>query len=133
MQMSRILIREGADPKVSGHLFKALVQTMLLFGAETWVLTPRMERALSNFQHRFSQRLSVRHLRRQKGGSWYYPLLEAEMSEGGFEDIGTYVTWRQNTVAQYIATQPIMDLCEQSSQRPGVWVSQWWWDQDSLD
>ena len=31
----RILIREGAYPKVSGHFFKAVFQAVLLFGKET--------------------------------------------------------------------------------------------------
>ena len=31
----RILIREGAYPKVSGHFFKAVFQAVLLFGTET--------------------------------------------------------------------------------------------------
>ena len=51
-RLLRILRREGADPKVSGYFFKAVTQAVLLFGAETWVLTSRMERALSIFQHR---------------------------------------------------------------------------------
>ena len=70
MQMVRILIREGADPKVLGLLFKAVVQAVLLFGLETWVLTPRMERSLSRFQHRVAQRLTRRHPRRIKEGRW---------------------------------------------------------------
>ena len=35
--------------------------------------------------------------------------------------------------AQYIATQPILDLCERSAQRPGARVSQRWWEQGSID
>ena len=31
MQMTRILVWEGADPKVSGLFFKAAVQVVLLF------------------------------------------------------------------------------------------------------
>ena len=49
MRMTRILSREGAEPKVSGLFFKAVVQAVLLFGAKTWVLTPRVEWALSSF------------------------------------------------------------------------------------
>ena len=41
-QIFQILSREGEDLKVSGHFFKAVVQAVLLFGAETWVLTPKM-------------------------------------------------------------------------------------------
>ena len=43
----RILIQEEADLKVLGHFFKAVVQKVLMFRAERWVLTPSMERALS--------------------------------------------------------------------------------------
>ena len=63
-QMSRILSRKGSDPKVSGHFFKAVVQAVFLFGAETWVLTPRTERALNIFQHRVARRLIGRQPRR---------------------------------------------------------------------
>ena len=114
VRMLRIMSREGVDLKVSGHFFKVVVQAVLLFGAKTWVLTPQMERDLSNFQHRVAQRLTVRHPRRQGGGSWEYPPLEAEVSEAGIDDIGVYITRRQNTVAQYIATRPILGLCKQS-------------------
>ena len=34
-RLSRILIRERADSKVSGHFYKAVAQAVLLFGAET--------------------------------------------------------------------------------------------------
>ena len=43
------------------------------------------------------------------------------------------VTRRQNTVAQYIATEPIMDLCERATQRLGVRVSRRWREQDGID
>ena len=34
-RMQRILIREGANKRVSGNFFKSVVQQVLLFGAET--------------------------------------------------------------------------------------------------
>ena len=104
-------------------------QAVLLFGADTWVLTPRMERALDSFQHRVAQRLTGRQPRRQGGGSWAYPPLEETMGEAGFEGIRKSITMRQNTFAQYIATRPILDLCERSTWRPGARVSRRWWEQ----
>ena len=103
-RMSRILIREGADPKVSGNFFKAVVQLVLLFGGDMWVVIPKMERALNIFQQRVTRRLTRRQPRRRGGGSWDYPLLAEAMAEAGFGEIRTYVTRRQNAVAQYIAT-----------------------------
>ena len=54
------------------------------------------------------------------------------MVEAGLKGVGTYIMRRQNTVAQYIATQPILDLCEWSAQRLGVRVSRRWWEQYGL-
>ena len=68
-RLSRILSREGADPKSSGHFYTAVAQAVLLFGAETWVLTQRMERALDSFQHRVVRRITGRKLTIQGDGS----------------------------------------------------------------
>ena len=66
---SRIFIREGADPKVSGIFFKAVTQAVLLLGEETRVLTPGMERSQSIFQHKFLLRIAGGDHRRREGGS----------------------------------------------------------------
>ena len=55
------------------------------------------------------------------------------MEEAGFEDMGAYVLKRQNTVAQFIAMWPIMDLCKKPERRPGEWFSRRWWYQEILD
>ena len=41
-RMSRILGREGANVRVSGTLFKAVDQAVILFGSKTWVMNPCM-------------------------------------------------------------------------------------------
>ena len=56
--MSRVLSWEGADKRVSGNFFKSVVQAVLLFKAETWVLTPRIERVLESFIHRAAKRIT---------------------------------------------------------------------------
>ena len=49
-RMAHILSREGAAPRVSGFFFKDVVQALLLFGSETWVVTPQMGKSLGGFQ-----------------------------------------------------------------------------------
>ena len=41
-----ILRREGVNPRVSGMFFKAVVQVVLLFGSEMWVMTPAWDGTL---------------------------------------------------------------------------------------
>ena len=50
-RLTRILVREGYNPRVSGMFFKAVIQALLIFGPETWVLTPHMGQDLGSFQH----------------------------------------------------------------------------------
>ena len=55
------------------------------------------------------------------------------MTEAGLQESDTYVSRHQNTVAQYIATRPIMDLCLAAKRRPGTRVEIRWWEQEGLD
>ena len=55
------------------------------------------------------------------------------MKEAGFKDIRTSINNRHNTVAQYIATRPLLDLCEGTNQIGGARVSMRWWDQKGID
>ena len=111
-QQKWILSREGAEKRVSGNVFKAVVQQVLLFGAEKCVLLPRIERALDSFIHGAARRITGRQPRRGWDRKWFYPSLEGAMKEAGFKEISTSITNRQNTVTQYIAIRPLLDLCE---------------------
>ena len=55
------------------------------------------------------------------------------MAEAGLQEVETYISHHQNTVAQYIATRPIMDLCLAKKRRPGPRVAKSWWEQEVLD
>ena len=125
--------REDATPRISGNFFKAVVQQVLLFGAETWVVTPNMERALSGVLHGAARRLTGRQAWREKDRDWHYPSLEGAMKEAGLTDIRTSILKRQNTVAQYIATRPLLDLREGARAREGAKVPLRWWDQAGID
>ena len=36
------MVREGADMRMTGRFYVAVVQAVLLFGSEMWVLTPQL-------------------------------------------------------------------------------------------
>ena len=48
-------------------------------------------------------------------------------------DIRKSILNRQTTVAQYIATRPLLDLCEGARARVGAKVPLRWWDQAGID
>ena len=49
-RMLYILSREGATPQVSGFFLKAVIQAVLFFGAETWVVTPCVGKYMRGFR-----------------------------------------------------------------------------------
>ena len=126
-RLTQILSREGEDARTLGDIYLAVVQSVLMYGSETYVLTPRMKRVLGRFHHRVALRLKGKQLRKGRGGVWFCPPLEDAMVEAGLQEVETYVSRCQNTVAQYIATSPIMDMCLSVNRRPRPRVAIRWW------
>ena len=50
-------------------------------------------------------------LKHQQDGSWVYLPIGVVLATVGLDDIGVYISSYHNTVSQYIATCPTMDLC----------------------
>ena len=55
------------------------------------------------------------------------------MKSVGMEEVETYVLCCPNTVTQYIATRPILELCMAEERRPGARVSMRWWEQARME
>ena len=64
-RMTRIISREGAELWVSIFFFKDVAQAVLIFGAETLVVTPFMGILLGRFQDQVAWRMMGK-LQRQK-------------------------------------------------------------------
>ena len=52
------------------------------------------------------------------------------MAKASLQEVDTYIARLHNTVTQFIATGPIMDLCLAAEQHPGMRVSKRWWEQE---
>ena len=62
----------------------------------------------------------------------YLPLAGAT-KEAGIVRARTLVLRRQNTVAQFIATRPILGIYEVTERRGGTRIPQRWWEQPGID
>ena len=83
-RMSHILSREGATPRVSGLFFKALIQAVLIFVAETWLVICHMGKALGGFMTQVERRLTGQLPQRTTNGTWKYTYAEATQEAAGF-------------------------------------------------
>ena len=55
------------------------------------------------------------------------------MKEADVVQIRMSILWRQNIVAQFIATRPILGLCEVTERRQRTRVPRRWWEQTGID
>ena len=77
-QLSRVLVREGADTPMSGRIYVAVVQAVLLYGLETCVMLPHIWRLLGGLNLSVAPRMKLQ----QTKIGWdvrcvYPPLTEA--------------------------------------------------------
>ena len=83
-RMSHILSREGVMPQVSGFFFKAMIQVVMLFVAETWVFTPYMGKAMVGFQTHVARRMMLQLPQWKMDGAWKYTSAETAREAAGF-------------------------------------------------
>ena len=69
-RLGRLLSREGADPIVSETFYQAVVQSVLLFGVKTWVLTETMMQKLEGVHLGLLLQVVVMKNRKLGGDTW---------------------------------------------------------------
>jgi len=119
-KLSKLLTGEGANPRIFGVFYKAVLQSVLLFGCESWTMTDAMWNALKGFHHWAARRMAKMMACRGPGGVWIYPPLEEALKEAGLYTMEHRVTKRQQRVVDYISTRPIWMHCIAASKRPGT-------------
>ena len=133
MQLSKVLIREGAYARTLGIISVAVVHAVMFYRSEMWVMTLHIGRVLGGFRHRVDRRLTGRQLCRGRYCGWLYHPLEDTIVEAVLMKLETYVSRHQNTFAQFILIRPIMELCQVSERRLVSRLAKQWWEQDGLD
>ena len=90
--MTGMLIREGVDARTLVQIYLAVVQPVMIYRSETWVMTLHIGRLLDGFPHRMARKLTGSKPQRGRDGVWVYPPLEDAMAEAVFQEVETYVS-----------------------------------------
>ena len=111
--------------------FKAVVQAVLLYGSETWVLTDSALRCLEGFYYRAACRMARRNRpkKNERTGEWRYPDKKELFEEVGLYTLTEYIEKRRKTIGAYIRDRPILDLCRDGERQRGTSKHRGWWDQ----
>jgi hypothetical protein len=129
-RVGQVLRAENVPPRVAAKFYKAVVQAVLLYGSETWVLSATALASLEGFHIRAAYRMAVRHKpRRGPRHGWIYPKSKDVLEECGMSTLEEYITVRRQTIAVYVATRPILTECRQGERKRGAVPHRWWWEQ----
>lgn len=67
---SKILSTEKADPKAMTAIYKVVIQVVLLYGSESWVMNDTMKRRLQSFHSVSPCYIISQHIRQNADETW---------------------------------------------------------------
>ena len=109
------------------EFFRAVIQTILLFGLWKWVVTPHIGRTLGGFHNRESRWLTVMQTWRWNDRSWIHPPLREAPEAAEMGLLEDYIARCQNMVAQYNGMHMILEICIGTERMEGSQAPIQWW------
>jgi hypothetical protein len=94
-RLARLLSRTGANTRVMARIYRAVVQSILLYGSESWVLPEDQYDILERFHKRCLRHITNKHICKGTDGEWSYPNSTELLKECNLKTIREYVSERQ--------------------------------------
>ena len=101
---------------------------MILFGAETWVLSAPMVHRLEEVYMGFLRQVKKSKAKPLKDGSWRKAATNKALQGAETRPLQTYLDRRQATLTEWVALRPIFGVCTRETGYEGrgkLWVL-WW-------
>jgi hypothetical protein len=93
--------------------YKVIVQTVLLYGSESWVLGTQIRRKLNSFHNRCSRFITGKHISYKKEADvWIYPSSKLTLLEADLLGIDDYIDKRKNTIWGYVEDGDLLKVCK---------------------
>ncbi len=128
-QISCFLRAENALPKVCGMFYTTTIQAVLLFGSESWKLSPSSLNSLEGFHIRASRCMAGKIPMQNLNGTWTYPSLREVLKAVGLWTIDHYIGVCQENIAHFIVDQPLFALCRNGERKRRSMRRTCWWEQ----
>ena len=128
--LARILKREGANAICMSRFYLTVVQAVLLYGADSWVVKDSDRKKLQSF-HRRALRYMTGHHIRKRGEKWEHPNHELLAKQCRLFDIDTYIARRRGTLREYMDEfrKDLLDHATTTRRHNGDVNKLFWWDQ----
>ena len=102
--VAKILKREGANAVTMAKFYLTVVQSVLLYGAESWTPKQSDMKRLRSFHHRASRYMTGVHIKKLNDKEWVYPDHQRLLKMCGMLEIERYIEARRSTLEGYLKT-----------------------------
>jgi hypothetical protein len=121
------------NPRAATSIYKVVIQAILLYGSETWSVTPPMLTKLENFHRRCARHITGQHIRPREDGTWEYPHTKEIFEQTGLESMESYIMKRQENVKAYLHPESIAQQNLLSNKEIEISMNEviWWKDPDT--
>ena len=110
-----------------GYFYKAIVQAVLLYGAETWVVADRMLKLLDSFHHKCARHIAQDPIHQKPDGTWHTPCSQDVLQQCGLFSMSEYIRRRKETIQPFVHQRPIYASCLQSTPTACNINQKVWW------
>ena len=110
-RMGKLIRREGADPRVSEIFYLTVVQSVLLFGSDTWILLTTIPRRLEGVHLGVLRKVTGHNANQKRYRTWIIVAEARVLKEAGTHTLGDYIDKRQETVTEWVVLRPIIEVC----------------------
>ena len=99
------------EPAISSKFYRAVIQAVILFVAETWVLLDPMEQRIEGVCVGFLRQVTKLKGKRLNDGLWRKVSANKVLQEVGKQPLQICLDRRHAIVTEWVALQPIFDVC----------------------
>ena len=100
---------------MSTIFYWAVVQAVLIFGAETWVLSEAMSQNLEGVQVGLINQIMGQREVRQNYSTWRCVAAYKVLKKSETQSLGAYIDRWQETVADRVELRPILEVCDKET------------------
>ena len=100
-KLVNILKREGANATIMSKFYMTIIQAVLLYGSDSWIIKDRDLNKLRSFHNRAIRYMTGSHIRKT-GDGWEYPKHEELLKKCRLFPIDVYLERRRGTLREYL-------------------------------
>ena len=126
-------IKTDSNIRIMSIFYKVIIQTILLYGSESWVINEKVRDKLRTFHNRCARFITGCFITKEEDGTWIFPETKKTLQLAHLLTVDDYITKRRDTIFNYAMGTEIYSKCKSAAD---IFKSdnklEWWRDKNSF-